>query len=259
MSFEPAPRKALGQHWLNDAVALEGIAEAAQITPTDIVLEIGPGPGALTRLLVKQAAQVIAVELDSYQAAMLPAAVPAKNLRVIQEDILSFDLTTVPSGYKVVANIPYYLTSNLIRVLAESLNPPVLAVLLIQKEVAQRLAAAPGSTSMLSISAQFYFEVALDQIVGAEAFTPPPKIDSQVVVLRHRPQPLFDVDTKVFFRLVRAGFSMRRKTLLNSLSAGLSLSKEDTLALLTTALIDPRLRAQALSLDDWHKLYIAYV
>jgi 16S rRNA (adenine1518-N6/adenine1519-N6)-dimethyltransferase len=253
-----ASKKSLGQHWLNDAMALDNIAAAAQLKPDDVVLEIGPGPGALTRRLVKAAKQVVAVELDSYQAAMLPAAVPDKNLQVVQQDILSFDLTSLPSGYKVVANIPYYLTSNLIRVLAESMNPPSVAVLLIQKEVAERLAALPGATSLLSISAQFYFEVALDQIVKAEAFTPPPKVDSQVVVLRYRSQPLFDVDTKLFFRLVKAGFSMRRKTLLNSLSGGLHVSKADTAALLAQAEIASSLRAQALSMDDWHRLYLAY-
>ncbi len=257
MSQPLAPRKSLGQHWLNDAAALDGIADAAQLTPTDVVLEIGPGPGALTRRLVKVAKQVVAVELDSYQAAALPAAVPDKNLQVVQQDILQFDLNSLPAGYKVVANIPYYLTSNLIRVLAESANPPALAVLLIQKEVAERLAAKPGATSLLSISAQFYFEVAVDQIVKAEAFTPPPKVDSQVVVLRHRATPLFDVDTKLFFQIVKAGFSMRRKTLLNSLSGGLQLSKDDTAALLTRAGIAPTLRAQALSLDDWYRLYRA--
>ncbi len=255
MPDTPAPKKSLGQHWLNDAAALEGIAAAARLTPDDVVLEIGPGPGALTRLLVKAASRVVAVELDSYQAAMLPAAVPAKNLEVVQQDILEFDLTTLPVGYKVVANIPYYLTSNLIRVLAEASNPPALAVLLIQKEVAERLAAAPGDTSLLSISAQFYFEVVLDQVVKAEAFTPPPKVDSQVVVLRYRQEPLFEVDSKVFFRLVKAGFSMRRKTLLNSLSGGLGLTKPAVQALLEQAGIQPTLRAQALSLQDWYRLY----
>jgi len=257
MSGLPLPKKSLGQHWLNDELALDDIVAAADLTPDDVVLEVGPGPGALTRRLVKAAARVVAVELDSQQAALLPAAVPDKNLEVVQQDILEFDLTALPADYKVVANIPYYLTSNLIRVLAESTNSPSLAVLLIQKEVAERVAAKPGSTSLLSISAQFYFEVSLDQVIKAEAFTPPPKVDSQVVVLRRRPTLLFEVDTKAFFRLAKAGFAMRRKTLLNSLSAGLHMPKEDVHKILNQAGLKPTLRAQNLSLQDWYQLYKA--
>jgi 16S rRNA (adenine1518-N6/adenine1519-N6)-dimethyltransferase len=207
---------------------------------------------------VAAAAEVVAVEFDSQLAALLPAAVPDRNLRVVCEDILSFDLTSLPPNYKVVANIPYYLTSHLIRVLSESTNAPAVAVLLIQKEVAQRLAAEPGDMSLLSVSAQFYFSIELGVVVRAEKFTPPPKVNSQVVVMTHPPQPLFDVDSKLFFRLVKAGFAMRRKTLLNSLSAGLNLQKDDTLQLLNTANIAPTLRAQALSLNDWYELYVAY-
>jgi 16S rRNA (adenine1518-N6/adenine1519-N6)-dimethyltransferase len=255
MSSLPAPKKSLGQHWLDDYETLLSIVDAADIAPTDTVLEIGPGPGALTKILVDEAAEVVAVEFDSMLAALLPAAVPALNLRVVQHDILSFDLTTLPPGYKVVANIPYYLTSNLIRTLAESTNPPSVAVLLIQKEVAERVCAAPGALSLLGVSAQFYFEAALGPVVKADKFTPPPKVNSQVVILRYRAQPLFDVDPAKFFRLVKAGFAMRRKTLLNSLGARLHLSREETSALLQRAGLEPSLRAQALSLSDWHKLY----
>jgi 16S rRNA (adenine1518-N6/adenine1519-N6)-dimethyltransferase len=179
-----------------------------------------------------------------------------ESLTVVNEDILKFDLTLLEPGYKVVANIPYYLTSNLIRVLCESSNPFSQAAILIQKEVAERVAAGPGQMSILSVSAQFYCEVSLGPVVPAELFTPPPKVDSQVLVLKYREQPLFDtVDPKQFFRVVKAGFSQKRKTLENALSGGLAISKEQARDLLAAAGIPAGQRAQALSLDDWYALY----
>lgn len=257
MSDEPATKKALGQHWLNDEDSLDAMLTGADIGAQDIVLEIGPGPGALTKRLVSQADQVIAVEFDADLARGLPKRVPAKNLKVVQQDILSFDLTRLPANYKVVANIPYYLTSKLLRTLCESTNPFTKATLLIQKEVAQRVCAKPGSMSLLSVSAQFYCETSLGPVVGAELFTPPPKVDSQILQLTFRTQPLFsgEIDTKMFFRVVKAGFAQRRKTLLNSLGAGLQISREQAADLLATVTIDPGTRAQNLSLDDWHRLY----
>lgn len=252
---QPHTKKSLGQHWLNDERALTAMCDAAEVTPADTVLEIGPGPGALTTLLVERAAQVVAVEFDENLTRELPTRVPAKNLNVVHHDILTFDLTTLPAGYKVVANIPYYLTSNLVRVLSESANPPAHAVLLVQKEVAERVAAKPGDMSLLSVSAQFYWEVSLGQVVPAELFTPPPKVDSQILSLRYRQEPLFpDIDPRDFFRVVKAGFSQRRKTILNSLSAGLHLSREQTRQLLEHADIAPTTRAQNLSLHDWYRL-----
>lgn len=248
--------KLLGQHWLNDQISLEAIAEAAQITPTDTVLEIGPGLGSLTKHLVAQAKSVIAVELDPHLFEKLPARVQAKNLEVIRADILRFDLSALPAGYKVVANIPYYLTSNLLRVLSESTNPPKLMVLLVQKEVAQRVAAAPGQMSMLSVSVQLYYRAELSLLVPAKLFTPPPKVDSQVVILTRHQKPLFDsLDSKKIFRIVKAGFSGRRKMLRSSLSAGLQISKPEADKLLVNAGIDGNLRAQSLSLQDWHAIY----
>jgi 16S rRNA (adenine1518-N6/adenine1519-N6)-dimethyltransferase len=164
----------------------------------------------------------------------------------------------LPPDYKVVANIPYYLTSNLIRVLSETSNRPILAALLIQKEVAERVAAQPGDMSLLSVTAQFYWQVGLSQVVPARLFTPPPKVDSQIIILDRLNETLFpEVDPKSFFRLVKAGFSQRRKTLLNSLSAGLQLSKDDTRAVCERASIDPGRRAQSLSLEEWRQLYVA--
>lgn len=253
---DPYPRKSLGQHWLTDEAALLAIADAADIKPIDTVVEIGPGLGTLTLLLAKRARRVVAVELDTQLAAQLPKRVPADNLTIFQQDILHFDFTALEPGYKVVANIPYYLTSNLIRVLSETTNPPAGAVLLVQQEVAERVAAEPGDMSLLSVTAQWYWEVSLGVKVPARLFTPPPKVDSQVLILRRRPHSLFpNVDVRGYFRIVKAGFSQRRKTLLNSLSAGLQLSRQDTLGALERCSVDPQTRAQALSLEAWYKLY----
>jgi 16S rRNA (adenine1518-N6/adenine1519-N6)-dimethyltransferase len=255
----PIPKKSLGQHWLNDQATLRAIVAAAGIKPTDVVLEIGPGLGTLTKELVAVAKHVVAVEFDTLLAESLSRRVPAANLEVVENDILSFDFTAMTPGYKVVANIPYYLTSNLIQVLSESSNPPDTAVLLIQKEVAQRVAASPGSMSILSVTAQFYWQVSLGGEVPAELFTPPPKVDSQVLILQRRPQPLFaDTDAKDFFRLVKAGFSQRRKTLLNSLSAGLHLDKPSVKTMCSSVGIDTSRRPQTLSIDEWHNLYLSY-
>lgn len=252
----PYAKKSLGQHWLTDQTSLQAMCDAAGIVNTDTVLEVGPGLGTLTELLVVQSQHVIAVEFDEQLAKDLHGRVPADNLKVFQHDILKFDLTKLTPGYKVVANIPYYLTSNLIRVLSESTNPPSAAVLLVQREVAQRVAAQPGDMSLLSVTAQFYWEVTLAREVPAKLFTPPPKVDSQILVLHRRTKPLFpDVDPKDFFRLVKAGFAQRRKTLLNSISAGLHLEREAASALLEKAEIAPSARAQTLSLEQWYQLY----
>jgi 16S rRNA (adenine1518-N6/adenine1519-N6)-dimethyltransferase len=258
MSNQPAPKKSLGQHWLYDEASLLAMCEAARLQEDDTVLEIGPGLGTLTQLLTDGARQVVAVEFDEKLARELPGRAKADNLEVIPEDILKFDFTRLPAGYKVIANIPYYLTSNLIRVLSETPNPPSTAVLLLQKEVAERVAAKPGDMSILSVTAQFYWEVGLGEEVPAHLFTPPPKVDSRILIMQHRPKPLFPgVDTKAFFRLIKAGFAQRRKTLLNSLSAGLQLSREKVQAICEKAGIDPKRRAQTLSLGEWHALYQA--
>ncbi len=252
----PSTKKALGQHWLTDATTLQAMCDAANVQASDAVLEIGPGAGTLTKLLVERAKEVVAIELDEKLAAALPDRVPAGNLHVVTQNILQFDFSEMPAGYKVVANIPYYLTSNLIRVLSESANPPQTAAILIQKEVAERVAAEPGDMSILAVTAQYYWEVSLGSEVPARLFTPPPKVDSQILVLTRRASPLFPgIEAKRFFRIVKAGFSQRRKTLLNSLSAGLQLSREATANLLKNANLDPSVRAQALSLSQWHDLY----
>jgi 16S rRNA (adenine1518-N6/adenine1519-N6)-dimethyltransferase len=252
------PKKSLGQHWLEDRSILEDICAAAALQPTDTVLEIGPGPGTLTELLVQKAGQVIAIELDEQLARQLPARVRAENLQVISQDILQFDLGQLPAGYKVVANIPYYLTGKLLQLLSEVTNYPSTAVLLIQKEVAERAAAAPGAMSILAVTLQFYWEVNLGAVVPARLFTPPPKVDSQLLILRRRTEPLFEgLEPRDFFRLTKLGFAHPRKTLLNNLSAGLHLSRDETLSICERASLDSRRRPQTLRLDEWYQLYQA--
>lgn len=249
------PKKSLGQHWLKDRSVLSGIAEAADIKPGDTVLEIGPGLGTLTSELLRRAEKVIAVELDEELAAKLPGQFPGTNLEVVQQDILSFDLSTLPAQYVVVANVPYYITSKIIQLLLNADNKPRTTVLLIQKEVAERLAAEPGDMSILAISAQVFAEVSLGEVVPAEFFTPPPKVDSQVVILRTRLKPLVALqDEKDFFRVVKAGFSAKRKKLRSSLAGGLGLSKNEIESLLGQASIDPDERAESLSIDAWIRL-----
>jgi 16S rRNA (adenine1518-N6/adenine1519-N6)-dimethyltransferase len=255
MADSPDPKKSLGQHWLNDQPSLEAMCNAAELHNSDTVLEIGPGPGSLTELLVRRSKKVVAVELDAKLAAELPKRINADNLEVVEKSILKLNFNELPTGYKLVANIPYYLTGQLLRVISETDNPPSIAALLIQKEVAERAAAKPGQMSLLSVTAQFYWQVSLGKLVGAELFQPPPKVDSQILVLQRRAQPLFEVEEGRFFRIVKAGFSQRRKTLLNSLSAGLGRSKETTKLASQKAGIDPDRRAQTLSLEEWYKLY----
>ncbi len=248
-------KKSLGQYWLRDREVLSGIAESAELSISDMVLEIGPGLGTLTGELLKRAGKVIAVELDSDLAKKLPGQFPGKNLEVINADFLEYDLSSLPSGYKVVANVPYYITGKIIQKLTTTSNKPSVVVLLVQKEVAERLAAKPGDMGVLSVSAQLFADVSLGEIVPAELFTPPPKVDSQVVVMRIRQKTLLDgIDQSLFFRVVKAGFSAKRKKLRSSLSGGLGISKTEAEKRLIMAGIDPNSRAESLAISDWLNL-----
>jgi 16S rRNA (adenine1518-N6/adenine1519-N6)-dimethyltransferase len=251
------PKKTLGQYWLNDQPTLKRIVEVAQINNNDTVLEIGPGLGSLTEQIYPLAKETIAVEIDSHLAGLLSAKFKSSKVEVINQDILSFDLTILPTGYKVVANIPYYLTSHLIRKLCENDKHFSRAVILVQKEIAQRITAQPGEMSILAVTTQFYCNVSKDQMVPASLFTPPPKVDSQILILNFRDEPLFPgVYDKLFFMMIRAGFSQKRKTLQNSLSGGLKLDRSLVRQHLISSGIDPSDRALVLSLDDWHGLYL---
>lgn len=250
-----APKKSLGQHWLKDRDILMGIADAADINEDDTVLEIGPGLGTLTSELLRRAKKVVAVELDRDLARKLPAQFPGTSLEVVNQDILTYDLTKLPKDYVVAANVPYYITSKILKLLMTSSNPPRTVVLLIQKEVAERIVAGPGDMSILAISAQVYAEVSLGDLVPAELFTPPPKVDSQVVILNMLPKPIVDeADMKDFFRIVKAGFSAKRKKLRSSISSGLHMTKPEAEKLLVDAGISPDDRAEQLSVEDWLRL-----
>jgi 16S rRNA (adenine1518-N6/adenine1519-N6)-dimethyltransferase len=252
------PNKSLGQHWLHDRFILSEIADAAEIKEDDTVLEIGPGLGTLTSEILSRAKEVVAVEFDSELARKLPGQFPGKDLEVINEDILSFDLASLPKDYVVVANVPYYITSKIVQKLMTADNKPRVAVLLVQKEVAERIAAGPGDMSLLAISAQVYAETQLGIEVPREFFTPPPKVDSQVVILRTRQAPLISPKEEgQFFRIVKAGFAERRKKLRSSLSGGLQLDKQAADKLLKGAGINPEARAQELSIEEWQRLSVS--
>lgn len=248
----PYAKKALGQHWLEDPVSLEAMLKAAHVSSGDTVLEIGPGTGTLTRHLEASGATVVALEFDRQRSKELAKEFSGKV--VIEEgDIRSYDLTKLPKGYKIVANIPYYLTANLLRMLVDTPNKPDCAVLLVQKEVAERVSASPGQLSQVAIFTQIFYEVSLDVVVPAHLFTPPPKVDSQILVLSKREVPLFEVNDN-FFTVVRAGFSEKRKKLRSSLGSGLSLPKSDIENFLLQAHVNPNSRAQELTLTDWKTL-----
>ena len=255
MTSSRGPKKSLGQHWLKDPEILADIAEAAELTGDDVVLEIGPGLGTLTSRLLARANSVTAVEFDADLARKLPGQFPGKKLTVVNQDILQFDLNQLPKNYKVVANVPYYITSKIVEKLMTAENKPSIAVLLVQKEVAERIAAEAGNMSILSVSVQIFAEAELDIEVPRQFFTPPPKVDSQVVVLRTRNNPLITPeDQRDFFRIVKAGFSAKRKKLRSSLSGGLGIDKGVAEELLKNAGISPDARAEDLAIDDWKKL-----
>lgn len=251
-------KKSLGQHWLNDEVVLNAICDAGGVIAGDTILEIGPGQGSLTSKLLDRGAKVVAVELDQRLAESLQQRFVTESFTLNMLSIMDFDLSSLPANYKIVANIPYYLTAHLLRMLCETQYKPQLAVLLVQKEVAQRVAADAGEMSLISIAVQLEYGVSLGQLVPAKMFLPPPKVDSQILILTKRHTPMFaDAITDELIHIVKAGFANRRKTLLNSLSAGLQLPREQTLKLIKSAGIKPSTRAQELSLDNWHSLYLA--
>jgi 16S rRNA (adenine1518-N6/adenine1519-N6)-dimethyltransferase len=252
------PDKRLGQNFLIDAIHLIRVVEAGEISAGDIVLEIGAGLGSLTRLLAQRAREVVAVELDEDLIPILKNVTqPAPNVRIIQGDILALEpANLVPSaGYLVAANIPYYITSKLIRHLLGANMPPKRIVLTVQKEVAQRICASPGELSLLGLSVQVYGDPRIISRIPAGAFYPVPKVDSAIVRIDINPSPKIKSEQlDLFFRLAKAGFSQKRKTLRNSLSAGLAADRQKTENLLQDAGIDPSRRAQTLSLEEWGAL-----
>ena len=254
--------KRLGQNFLQDPYALEKIVHAADIRPTDTVLEIGPGLGSLTRYLAAAAQKVIAVELDDRLFPALKAIIaPYRNIHLVHGDILEIEPNEMieQQDYLVVANIPYYITSVLIRHLLESAPKPRRIVLTIQKEVAGRICADPGDLSLLALSVQVYGQPHIAMHIPPGAFFPAPKVDSSVLVIDIYSSPQVNekfLDT--FFQLIKAGFSQKRKKLRNSISAGMHQTPIEAEKILHAANIDPQRRAETLSLEEWGKLSYQY-
>lgn len=249
--YQIHPKRSLGQNFVQDPAALDKILDAADLAPTDTVLEIGPGTGALSERLAQRARRVLAVELDTRLEPILRAALGhCANVEIVFGDILTTNVPALVGGedYVVVANVPYYITSAILRSLLESPRRPRRIVLTVQLEVAERLVAQPGDMSLLAVSAQFYARTQIAARLNAAIFWPRPEVDSAVVRLDTYEQPPVVVpSTEAFFRIVRAGFSQKRKQLKNSLGA-------EGATLLARAGIDPRRRAETLSLEEWAAL-----
>ncbi len=259
--LEFRPRKELGQNFLLDEKMLRRIVAAAEVGADDTILEVGAGPGSLTRLLAEKARAVIAVELDGSLVEILKRAVAAyPQVEIVRGDILELNpaelLGPETHDYKVVANLPYYITSAVLRHLLEAELKPGLMVVTVQREVAQRLVATPGQMSLLAISVQFYGRPRLVARIPAGSFYPAPKVDSAVVRIDLHPRPLLPAhEAARFFEVVRAGFAQRRKQLRNALAGGLSLPADRVAVALERAAVDSRRRAQTLSLEEWERVY----
>ena len=258
--FELKARKKLGQHFLIDDEVLRLIIDSAELTPGDTVIEVGPGLGILTRELAEKAGSVIAVELDDILAVMLKESLASfENVTVINKDILQIEphvLLPESMKYKVVANLPYYITAPVLRHFLEASVKPEMMIVMVQKEVAEAIVAEAGQRSLLSISVQFYGKPEIISYVPAEAFYPVPKVDSAILKIDVYPKPVVAVkDADSFFKLVRAGFTASRKQLVNSLAQGLGLTKNDVLALLGQTDIIPQRRAETLTLEEWARLW----
>lgn len=256
--FNLRPDKRLGQNFLVDDRLLSRIVEIAEIAPDDVILEIGPGLGSLTRHLAQKARQVVAVELDERLIPALQQVVsPHSNVRIVPGDILGQDISQLiqSPGYLVVANIPYYITSQLIRHLLEASLLPRRLVLTVQAEVAERICAEPGRLSLLALSVQVYGQPGVRARIPAGAFYPPPKVDSAVVrVDLHEKPRIAPEKIESFFQLAKAGFSQKRKTIKNALRGGMHWTPAECEAILNAAGIDTQRRAETLDLDEWSRL-----
>lgn len=269
--------KSLGQNFLVDNEALSRIVDAGDIKPTDTIIEIGPGLGILTEGLAKHAKKVIAVELDKKLAGLLESRIAnhvlGSKVQIIQGDILNMPDTQYlirNTNYKLIANIPYYITSKILTKFLTAENKPELIVLLVQKEVAERICARPRSTnstdsprassgragamSVLSVSVQAYGEPEIIDIVPASSFFPAPKVDSAILKISNIKYQISKTNEKDYFRTVKIGFAARRKTLLNNLSAGYRLDKDTVLNILKTVELNENVRAQELSIEQWEML-----
>jgi 16S rRNA (adenine1518-N6/adenine1519-N6)-dimethyltransferase len=261
-TFNLGPKKSLGQNFLHDARALEKIMAAAEVSPTDTVFEIGPGTGALTVYLAQCAARVIALEIDNRLIPVLEKQLhDFKNVELIHGDILETDVEALMEGqeYIVAANLPYYITSLILRQLLEVAHKPKRLVLTVQQEVAERLVATPGDLSLLAISVLYYGQPRLVTKLSPSSFWPQPDVSSAVVRIDVYDQPIVNVpDDATFFKVVKAGFGQKRKQLKNSLGSGLGMSNPQAAALLDSVNIDPARRAETLTLEEWAAITRAF-
>ncbi len=254
-------QKRLGQHFLTNAQILQEITKAARLTDKDEILEIGPGLGTLTRALAQTAKRVVAIEKDvSMAKACRGINSDLSNMKIVEGNALAlsdafFKEYFPKKKYKLVANLPYYLTSAIIRFFLESKYRPVMMVLMVQREVAERMTSEPPDANLLSVAVQFYSSAEIITLVPKQNFWPQPKVDSAVIrIIPHRQLPA-QIDEKKFFRLVKAGFGERRKQLHNSLAGGLHLDDAKAKQVLAKSRIAPERRAQTLTITDWIKLY----
>ncbi|MCL0075515.1 16S rRNA (adenine(1518)-N(6)/adenine(1519)-N(6))-dimethyltransferase RsmA [Dehalococcoidia bacterium] len=254
-------RKGLGQHFLVDQAALRVITGAAELTPDDTVVEVGPGLGVLTEELAGIAGRVVAIEIDPRIASILTERFSHRsNVTIVSDDVLQFaplavfapEIGNPDFSYKVVANLPYYIASAVIRHFLEAEFKPRCMVVMVQKEVAQSIVAVPGKMSILSVSVQLYGKPVIAGYVPAQSFYPPPKIDSAIVLIDVYSQPVVEVEG--FFRVVRAGFSAPRKQLRNALAQGLSIQPNAAAEILSMSGISPQRRAETLSMEEWAEL-----
>ena len=259
--MENTPKKSLGQNFLRDELVLQEIITAAELNSEDFVIEIGPGEGVLTEQLAKYAKKVIAIELDERLIPILNEKFKGRvNVEIIHADILGINLPELfnnyklqTTNYKLIANIPYYITSPIIRLFLEQITQPKEIILMVQKEVAQRIVAPAGQMSLLSVAIQYYAKVKILFEVSKQAFFPVPKVDSAVIKIT--PIRKFNkIIDKKFFRIAKAGFSAKRKTLPNNLGNSLQLDKKDVCEKLKTLSLSENVRAQELTVADWEKL-----
>jgi 16S rRNA (adenine1518-N6/adenine1519-N6)-dimethyltransferase len=254
-TFNLDPKKSLGQNFLHDPQALEKIVVSADVMPEDTILEVGPGTGALTVFLAQSAARVIAVEIDDRLLPVLRQQLgDFPNVEIVHNDILETNVEELvgPSDYIVVANLPYYITSAILRHLLEVEHKPKRLVLTVQQEVAERLIAGPGDMSVLAVSVLFYGQPRIVSRLAPAAFWPRPDVASAVVRIDVYDEPSVDIPSEeLFFKVVRAGFGQKRKQLKNSLGAGLGMSHPQAGTLLETAGVDPTRRAETLTLEEW--------
>jgi 16S rRNA (adenine1518-N6/adenine1519-N6)-dimethyltransferase len=259
--FGAKPSKGLGQNFLIDKNILQKIIDSSDIKEDDIVLEIGPGMGTLTHELAKKAKKVIAIEKDQTMVDILSKTISQfNNVQIISQDILETkieDLKLENNKYKVIANIPYYLTSPLIRKLLEEKIRPSEIILMIQKEVAQRICAKVGDMNLLAVSVQFYAEPKIISYVKKGCFFPAPKIDSAIIKITPKENPTVNID--LFFKIVKAGFSHPRKQLQNNFNVALNIEKDKILEWLDKNNIKPNQRAETLSVNDWKNLTKSFV